>query len=219
MNVKLQEYLENEIMPRNDLNDEGHNREHVNYVRRRSKKFASNIDGINMDMVDTIAVYHDVGHSIDAKNHEKVSASILASDKNLREFFSEEEIKVMAEAVEDHRASKNSEPRSIYGRIVSSADRNTSVDQVLKRTYSYRLKHMPDASIDEIIEESRKHAIDKFGVEGYAVDKMYFSDDEYEVFLKKIQELAGDSEEFRRRYIEVNEINFSRVRKAKEPLN
>ena len=206
-------------MPRNDLNDEGHNREHVNYVRRRSKKFASNIDGINMDMVDTIAVYHDVGHSIDAKNHEKVSASILASDKNLREFFSEEEIKVMAEAVEDHRASKNSEPRSIYGRIVSSADRNTSVDQVLKRTYSYRLKHMPDASIDEIIEESRKHAIDKFGVEGYAVDKMYFSDDEYEVFLKKIQELAGDLEGFRRRYIEVNEINFSRVRKAKEPLN
>lgn len=159
------------------------------------------------------------GHSIDAKNHEKVSASILASDKNLREFFSEEEIKVMAEAVEDHRASKNSEPRSIYGRIVSSADRNTSVDQVLKRTYSYRLKHMPDASIDEIIEESRKHAIDKFGVEGYAVDKMYFSDDEYEVFLKKIQELAGDLEGFRRRYIEVNEINFSRVRKAKEPLN
>lgn len=219
MNVKLQEYLENEIMPRNDLNDEGHNREHVNYVRRRSKKFASNIDGINMDMVDTIAVYHDVGHSIDAKNHEKVSASILASDKNLREFFSEEEIKVMAEAVEDHRASKNSEPRSIYGRIVSSADRNTSVDQVLKRTYSYRLKHMPDASIDEIIEESRKHAIDKFGVEGYAVDKMYFSDDEYEVFLKKIQELAGDLDGFRRRYIEVNEINFSRVRKAKEPLN
>ena len=219
MNVKLQEYLENEIMPRNDLNDEGHNREHVNYVRRRSKKFASNIDGINMDMVDTIAVYHDVGHSIDAKNHEKVSASILASDKNLREFFSEEEIKVMAEAVEDHRASKDSEPRSIYGRIVSSADRNTSVDQVLKRTYSYRLKHMPDASIDEIIEESRKHAIDKFGVEGYAVDKMYFSDDEYEVFLKKIQELAGDLEGFRRRYIEVNEINFSRVRKAKEPLN
>ena len=219
MNVKLQGYLENEIMPRNDLNDEGHNREHVNYVRRRSKKFASNIDGINMDMVDTIAVYHDVGHSIDAKNHEKVSASILASDKNLREFFSEEEIKVMAEAVEDHRASKNSEPRSIYGRIVSSADRNTSVDQVLKRTYSYRLKHIPDASIDEIIEESRKHAIDKFGVEGYAVDKMYFSDDEYEVFLKKIQELAGDLEGVRRRYIEVNEINFSRVRKAKEPLN
>ena len=219
MNVKLQEYLENEIMPKNDLNDEGHNREHVNYVRRRSKKFASNIDGINMDMVDTIAVYHDVGHSIDAKNHEKVSASILASDKNLREFFSEEEIRVMAEAVEDHRASKDSEPRSIYGRIVSSADRNTSVNQVLRRTYSYRLKHMPDASIDEIIENSRKHVIDKFGSKGHAIDKIYFPDDEYESFLAGIQELAGDPEEFRRRYIEVNEINFSRVRKAKEPLN
>ena len=64
MNKDLQKYLENVIMPKNDLNDAAHNREHVNYVRRRSKKFASNIEGLNLDMVDTIAVYHDVGHSI-----------------------------------------------------------------------------------------------------------------------------------------------------------
>ena len=217
MNAKLEKYLEEEIMPRNDLNDSGHNRDHINYVRRRSRKFASSIEGINMDMVDTIAIYHDVGHSIDAKNHEKVSADILASDENLRAFFSDDEIKVMAEAVEDHRASKTSEPRSIYGRIVSSADRNTSVEQVLKRTYSYRLKHMPDASIDEIIEESRKHAIDKFGKMGYATEKMYFPDDEYEAFLTGIQELSSNPEEFRRRYIEVNGIDLARVRKAKEP--
>ena len=74
MNQKLQKYLEEEIMPRNNLNDEGHNIEHVNYVRRRSQKFANMVGGLNLDMVDTIAVYHDVGHSIDAKNHEKVSA-------------------------------------------------------------------------------------------------------------------------------------------------
>ena len=217
MNANLAKYLEEIIMPRNDLNDLGHNRDHVNYVRRRSRKFASNIEGINMDMVDTIAVYHDVGHSIDAKNHEKVSAAILASDENLKEFFSDDEIKVMAEAVEDHRASKTSEPRSIYGRIVSSADRNTSVDQVLRRTYSYRLKHMPGASIDLIIEESRKHAIDKFGVNGYATEKMYFPDEEYDKFLKGIQDLSSDPEEFRRRYIEVNGIDLGRARKIKEP--
>ena len=217
--MTLEEYLDNVIMPKNDLNDSGHNREHVNYVRRRSKKFASSIEGINMDMVDTIAVFHDVGHSIDAKNHEKVSASILASDEHLKEFFSDEEIRIMAEAVEDHRASKGSVPRSVYGLIVSSADRNTSVEQVLKRTYSYRLKHMPEASIDEIIEGSRRHAIEKFGVSGYATDKMYFKDEEYEIFLKDIQELSSNPEEFRRRFIEVNGIDMGRVRKIKEPLN
>ena len=217
--MTLEEYLDNVIMLKNDLNDSGHNREHVNYVRRRSKKFASSIEGINMDMVDTIAVFHDVGHSIDAKNHEKVSASILASDAQLKEFFSDEEIRIMAEAVEDHRASKGSVPRSVYGLIVSSADRNTSVEQVLKRTYSYRLKHMPEASIDEIIESSRRHAIEKFGVSGYATDKMYFKDEEYEIFLKDIQELSSNPEEFRRRFIEVNGIDMGRVRKIKEPLN
>ena len=213
MNQKLQKYLEEEIMPRNNLNDEGHNIEHVNYVRRRSQKFANMVGGLNLDMVDTIAVYHDVGHSIDAKNHEKVSAQILFEDEKLREFFLEDDIMIMMEAIADHRASLEYEPRSIYGKIVSSADRNTSVDQVLRRTYTYRLKHMPDASIDEIIEESRKHAIDKFGHEGYAIEKMYFPDDEYEKFLEGIQELADNPEEFRRRYIEVNGIDLGIARK------
>lgn len=213
MNKDLQKYLENVIMPKNDLNDAAHNREHVNYVRRRSKKFASNIEGLNLDMVDTIAVYHDAGHSIDAKNHEMVSAIILASDENLRDYFNEKEIVMMAQAVEDHRASKNNEPRSIYGRIVSSADRNTSVDQLLRRTYAYRLKHMPNASVDEIIKGSWEHAVNKFGREGYAIEKMYFLDDEYEQFLKEVQELTDNPIEFRKRYISVNEINLGRLRK------
>ena len=76
---------------------------------------------------------------------------------------------------------------------------------------------MPDASIDVIIEESRKHAIDKFGKMGYATEKMYFPDDEYETFLASIQDLASNPEEFRRRYIEVNEIDMGRVRTIKEP--
>ena len=32
-----------------------------------------------------------------------------------------EQIEIMAQAVEDHRASSNSEPRSIYGKIVAEA--------------------------------------------------------------------------------------------------
>ncbi len=73
-------------------------------------------------MVYTVAAYHDLGHHIDGKNHEKVSAEMLLADENLREFFSEEEIRIMTEAVYDHRASMEGEPRSIYGKIVSSAD-------------------------------------------------------------------------------------------------
>lgn len=69
---------------------------------------------------------------------------------------------------------------------------------------------MPDASIDEIIEDSLKHLIDKFGETGYAVEKMYFQDEEYEAFLKGIQDLTSNVEEFRKKYIEVNGIDVTK---------
>ena len=206
INNKLKNYIQNNIFPSYKNNDSGHNIDHIQYVIDRSIKFAKEVKDINYDMVYTIAAYHDIGHYIDAKNHEKVSAEMLLSDKNLKDFFTEEEIRIMSEAVYDHRASLEGEPRSIYGKIVSSADRNTLVDVPLKRTYAYRLKHNHYNSIDEIIEESRQHIIDKFGKKGYATEKMYFEDLDYKKFLEEISKLAENKEEFKKRYCEVNHI-------------
>lgn len=114
----------------------------------------------------------------------------------------------MAEAVHDHRASLNSEPRNIYGKIVSSADRNTSVEAVLKRTYDYRVKHSQNLNLDEIIEDSRKHIINKFSSKGYATEKIYFEDPEYKSFLEKISKLSEKKEKFRKEYIKVNQLNW-----------
>ena len=176
INNKLKEYIEGNIFTSYERNDEGHNLKHIKYVIDRSLKFASTIENINYDMVYTIAAYHDIGHYIDAKNHEKVSADMLLNDKKLRDFFTEEEIQIMSEAVYDHRASMEGEPRSIYGKIVSSADRNVLIEEPLRRTYSYRLEHNPDDTLDSIIEESRIHLVNKFGKKGYASEKMYFED-------------------------------------------
>ena len=101
---------------------------------------------------------------------------------------------IIKEAIEDHRASNEIEPRSIYGKIISSADRNISIDEIIKRTYAYRLKHNPSDTIKNIIEESRQHIIDKFGNSGYATRKMYFVDKEYEQFLKEVITLTKDKE-------------------------
>ena len=206
INNKLQEYIEESIFPSYKKNDLGHNLDHIKYVIDRSLKFAAQVKDINYDMVYTIAAYHDIGHYIDAKNHEKISAEMLVDDKNLRDFFSEDEIKIMSEAVYDHRASMEGEPRSIYGRIVSSADRNTSIDIPLMRTYAYRIEHNPNYTIDEVIEDSRQHLIDKYGREGYATEKMYFEDSDYEDFLNDLVLLTQDKEEFRKRFMEVNNI-------------
>lgn len=203
---ELKKYIENNIFTSYEKNEDGHKLDHIMYVIDRSFMFASRVPDINLEMVYVIAAYHDIGHYIDAENHEKVSGEMLLKDKNLRNFFSEEEIKVMSEAVCDHRASSKSEPRSIYGKIVSSADRNVLIEIPLKRTYSYRKEHSPNSTLDEIIEESRQHLLNKFGKKGYATTKMYFEDEDYKKFLEDITVLASNEEEFKKRFLEVNEL-------------
>jgi uncharacterized protein len=203
INKDLKEYIATHIFPRYDYNDMGHGIDHIFYVIDRSLKFAKEIPDINYNMVFTIAAYHDVGHSIDAKNHEKISGDILFSDKNLRRFFSPKDINTMKEAIYDHRASNKEEPRNIYGKIVSSADRNTSVDSAILRTYYYILEHAKDRQLDDTIESSRIHLIRKFGSEGYAQKKSYFDDPEYQKFLKELAALTEDKDKFRERYLEV----------------
>lgn len=209
VNKNLKKYIEKNIFPIYEKNDLGHNLEHIKYVIERSLSFAKMVEDINYDMVYVIAAHHDLGHHIDADNHEKVSAELLLEDNQLKEFFTIEQIKTMADAVYDHRASLEGEPRSIYGKIVSSADRNTLVDVPLKRTYAYRVKHNPTATLEEIIEESRQHLIKKFGKKGYASEKMYFEDKEYKKFLEDIQTLVMNKEQFTIRYIEANDLDNS----------
>lgn len=216
INEELKKYIEEVIFKSYDKNDDAHNLEHIKYVIERSYMFASRVPDINLEMVYVIAAYHDIGHYIDAKNHEKVSGEMLLKDQNLRRFFTEEEIKTMSEAVCDHRASSKNEPRSIYGKIVSSADRNVLIDVPLKRTYSYRKVHNQTSTLDEIIEESRLHLLDKYGKEGYATTKMYFEDEDYKSFLDDIALLVSDKEEFKRRFLEVNglEEDYKKVLKS-----
>ena len=77
---ELQEYIENVIFKSYDKNEEAHNLDHIKYVINRSFMFASKVEDINLEMVYVIAAYHDIGHYIDAKNHEKVSGEMLLKD-------------------------------------------------------------------------------------------------------------------------------------------
>ena len=176
-------------------NEQGHGINHIEYVIRRCFELI-NQNGLDVDfnMVYVIAAYHDIGHHIDRKNHEKISADIMSKDNNLQEFFDENQLKIIKEAIEDHRASSENEPRSIYGKIVSSADRNNTVEQCLERTYLYGKKHEPEACDKELYERSFEALNRKFGYNGYA--KFYFKDEQYESFLKDIRKLLENKENF-----------------------
>lgn len=204
--LELIKYIEQIVNYHYNLNDKGHGVEHAEYVINRSFEFAYQVESINLEMVYVIAAYHDVAHHIDAKNHETISAKMLMEDKKLKDFFTDEQIKIMSEAVEDHRSSMETEPRSIYGKIVSSADRNTSVEVTLKRCYSYNRRHFSELKESEIIEECRKFLLKKFGINGYARSKMFFDDKEYKKYLDDITDLALDSDKFAVEIKKVNEI-------------
>lgn len=204
INPELKNYIEKLINCHYSLNDKGHDIEHAKYVINRSLEFAELVKEINYEMVYVIAAYHDVAHHIDAKNHEILSAKMLMEDENLKDFFTVEQIKIMSEAVEDHRSSLDTEPRSIYGKIVSSADRNTSVEVTLKRCYSYNKKHFPELNQEDLIEKCRSFLLEKFGANGYARDKMYFDDKQYKKYLDDITELASNKERFAIEIIKVN---------------
>lgn len=194
INENLKEYIEENVFPEYSKNEPAHNIEHIKYVINRSFKFADTVPNINYDMVYTIAAYHDIGHHIDPKKHEIISGEIMSKDENLKKFFSVEELKIIKEAIEDHRASSNHEPRSIYGKIVSTADRNNTVEACLRRSYSYNKKLHPEYNDEQIFEDCHFHLNDKFGENGYA--KFFFKDEEYENFLKDIRELLSDKNKF-----------------------
>lgn len=205
INPELQNYIEREIFPIYEKNEGGHGLEHIKYVISRSLKFAYQFENINIDMVYTIAAFHDIGHHIDKDIHEILSAKMFYENEDLKTFFTDNERLIIKEAIEDHRASNDSKPRSNYGKIVSSADRTTDIDTVLKRTHSYSLKHRSSYTLDEMIEEAYTHMCKKYGKNGYA--KHYVEDEEYTNFLNAVDEFTKDKNQFVERYKEVNNIN------------
>lgn len=215
MNKELENYLNENILTQYANNSNGHNIEHIQYVVERSMIFANEASqdhDINMDMVYTIAVYHDIGHMENPKEHERVSANMLLSDKNLHKWFSESEILIMHDAVAEHRASSKKEPSTIYGKIVSSADRSTSVDDILSRSYAYHKNQHPTATFNELVNDSYEHIKAKFGQNGYASAKMYFKDVAYETFLNQMLSITKDIETFKEVFAEINNVNKESLR-------
>jgi len=206
MNIddSIKKYIELNILPEYDKNIGGHDRNHIISVVERSfeiiKEFHLTVDN---NLVYVIAVFHDIGYKINPDEHEQVSAEIMKEDNYIKQHFSKEQIKIMYEAIVDHRASLEYEPRSIYGKIVSSADRETNVKKMLERSFLYQKdKHKKEKPTTlEVIEYSYKKLISKYGNGGYA--KMYYPDKKYRDFLEEMQYLFNNKEEFIKRELEI----------------
>ena len=145
--LDLVEFIETKILPQYAQFDSAHNMEHVTRVIRRSLALVKTT-GADMNMVYTIAAYHDLGMSGPRAVHHITGGKILAADVRLKKWFSPEQINIMKEAVEDHRASASRAPRSLYGKIIAEADRDIDVEVVIRRTVQYGLSNHPQLDKD-----------------------------------------------------------------------
>lgn len=192
---KLKKYIEENIFPLYENNFIGDGKDRIEYVINRSLSIIkeNNLD-VDYNILYTVISYHDIRKDNTEESHEIVSAKIMYEDNFLLNFFTGDQRIIIKEAIEDQRAQNKNEPRNIYGKILSSASRNSSVEQCLKRSYNYGKKKNPTATDEELFENSYKAIKDKFGEHGYA--KFYFKDSTYEKFLKDIRELLKDKENF-----------------------
>ena len=193
LNKDLVSYIEKEIFPIYDKNEKAHDISHIINVINHAFNISKNYE-VDLNMIYTIASFHDIGHHIDKENHETISADIMSKDENLKEFFNSEELEIIKLAIEDHRASSSRIPRSIYGKIISAADKNLTVEIAITRTYLYSKKYYPEFTHSALYEEIYNHLNEKFGKNGYA--KVYVEDEDYNNFKKDLIALLENKEEF-----------------------
>lgn len=166
VNETLARFVEGEIIPRYAAFDKAHQEDHARQVIARALDLAAHYP-VDVNLVYAAAACHDLGLAVDRKTHHLESGRIIRAMAELRRWFSEAEIETVAQAAEDHRASSDHAPRSIYGRIVAEADRLIDPVTIIRRTVQFGLSHYPELSREEHWERTLEHMHEKYGDQGY----------------------------------------------------
>ncbi|MCR5351220.1 MAG: HD domain-containing protein [Bacteroidales bacterium] len=166
MEETLVQFVESAIIPRYAAFDKAHREDHARQVIDRALDLAAHYP-VDVNIVYAAAACHDLGLSVDRKTHHLESGRIIREMQELRSWFDAAAIELIAQAAEDHRASSDHEPRSIYGRIVAEADRLIDPEQILRRTIQFGLSHYPELPREGHWERTLEHLHEKYADGGY----------------------------------------------------
>jgi uncharacterized protein len=192
---EIRVFLEREIVPLYDNFDAGHGRDHVHTVMSQSLSLASHYPEVDTCLLLTAAAYHDLGLAFGRDEHHIHSARIVRDDQRLRQWFNEEEINIIAEAAEDHRASSGHEPRTIYGRIVAEADRIIDSETIVRRALQYGMSHEPGLDREAQYRRLMDHMLEKYAEGGYL--KLWIPYGDNARRLKEFRQTLADEQAFR----------------------
>ena len=208
--TELENYIYNDITSRYAGFDPAHREDHVLTVIRQAmdllEKMPDWIAGqkaadndvsewdvpVRRDILLAAAAFHDLGLVNGRENHHLDSGKIIRADQRLKEWFSPEEIELIANAAEDHRASGKSAPRSIYGMLVAEADRVIDGNTIVRRTIQFGFKHYPDLDREGHIDRAVAHLREKYGRGGYL--KLWIPWSDNAVRLSALQDIIADDE-------------------------
>ena len=205
INTELEKYIYEEVVPRYREFDDAHKEDHaltviaqaMHLLSGREEWLASQADvdtiwfaDVDENMLLAAAACHDLGLVNGRDNHHKDSGVIIRSDSRLAQWFTPEQIEVIAQAAEDHRASGKGAPRSIYGMIVAEADRVIDGETIIRRTVQFGFKHYPDLDREGHIARAIAHLHEKYGRGGYL--KLLIPWSENSVRLNALQDTIAD---------------------------
>ena len=191
---EIVDYVESTVIPAYASFDKGHREDHARYVIGQAMDLARWYDA-DPEMVYVAAACHDLGLAEDRKTHHLVSGRIIREDPALRRWFSAEEVETMAQAAEDHRASSDHEPRSIYGRLVAEADRQIVPETVVRRTVQFGLSHYPELDKEGHWERTCEHLQEKYAEGGYL--KLWILESPNSARLAELRDLIRDKSRLR----------------------
>ncbi|MBQ1486271.1 MAG: HD domain-containing protein [Muribaculaceae bacterium] len=193
---EIRDFVEREIVPRYDGFDAGHARDHVQTVISQALSLAQYYPEVDRCMLLVAAAYHDLGLAFGRELHHIHSARIVREDERLRQWFNEDEINTIADAAEDHRASSDHEPRTIYGRIVAEADRIIDGETIVRRALQYGLKHEPGLDREGQYRRLMEHMREKYDYGGYL--QLWIPESDNAKQLEAFRQTLANEEAFRR---------------------
>ena len=195
INSDLIEYVEQRIIPRYAAFDSAHREDHARAVIERALELSAHYD-VDINIVYAAAACHDLGLAVDRKTHHLESGRIIRSDATLAGILGPEGLEAAAFAAEDHRASSETAPRSIYGRIVAEADRLIEPLTIIRRTVQYGLDHYPDLDKEGHWQRTLEHLKEKYGDGGYL--KLWIPQSSNAARLEELRKIIRDEERLKR---------------------
>ena len=185
----LKDWVEETVLPQYDHFDAAHRRNHARRVIARAMQMQPSAQTY------LAAAMHDIGLCEGRETHHLASGRMIRACKDLRRWFTEEEIETIAQAAEDHRASATTPPRSMLGAIVAEADRDVEPETIVRRTVEYSLSHFPNYSREQHWQRCLDHLHEKYAEGGYI--KLWLPDSPNAAPLAELRALIADEPRLR----------------------